>query len=73
MFTEESQEPESFSENVHDVNELYIDPKEPKKKTSEQKQVIITGKGEKEEEKKKVYKPGPFAKFYQLNNGALDK
>ena len=46
-----------------------------KKKTSEQKQIILTGKVEekKEEERKKNYKPGPFAKFYQLNEGTLDK
>ena len=75
LFSEDTQEPENYQENIYEPNDYYIEPKELKKKTSEQKQVILAGKFEekKEEERKKNYRPGPFAKFYQLSEGALDK
>ena len=69
LFSADTQEPENNNEFIYEANDIYIEPKELKKKTSEQKQIILTGKVEekKEEERKKNYKPGPFAKFYQLN------
>ena len=75
LFSAETQEPENNNEFIYEANDIYIEPKELKKKTTEQKQIILTGKVEekKEEERKKNYKPGPFAKFYQLNEGTLDK
>lgn len=66
---------------MYDPNDFYIEPKnEIKKKTSTEtrhKQVLLIGKAEEKkeeiEEKKKNYKPGPFALFYELNEGVLDK
>ena len=73
LFTADSQEPEGFKQNNYEVNESYIEPKDLKKKTSEQKQIILSGKGDKQVKKEKVYVAGPFAKFYQLSNGTLDE
>lgn len=46
LFSEDSQEPENLKENLYELNDFYIEPKELKKKTSEQKQVILAGKVE---------------------------
>lgn len=79
LFTEDTQTPENLAENLHDPNDFYIEPKPEAKKKAEgkQKQILLIGKPEdrKElgEEKKKNYKPGPFALFYELNEGTLDK
>lgn len=81
LFAEDSQQPENLSENLYDPNDFYIEPKpDSKKKNSiETKQVLLIGKPEDRkdlpvsEEKKKNYKPGPFALFYELNEGTLDK
>ena len=38
--------------------------------------MVLIGKSEdkkEQEEKKKNYRPGPFARFYELNEGSLDK
>lgn len=68
---------------MHDPNDFYIEPKHDNKKKAstegKQKQVLLIGKAEEKkeihlgEEKKKNYKPGPFALFYEINEGALDK
>jgi len=83
LFSDESQQPENLSENLYDPNDFYIEPKpEGKKKNpteSKQKQILLIGKPEEQkesqvsEEKKKNYKPGPFALFYELNEGTLNK
>lgn len=82
LIREESLEPENLCENIYDPNDFYVEPRnEPKKKTSateaKQKQVLLIGKSEEkkevEEERKKNYKPGPFALFYELNEGKLEK
>lgn len=69
LFTEETQQPENLSENIYDPNDFYIEPKADLKKKSEskQQQILLVGKPEVKEaaeEKKKNYKPGPFALFY---------
>jgi hypothetical protein len=71
-----------LSENLYDPNEFYIAPKNDanKKKNSEQKaHILLSGKSSDKnienhaEERKKTYKPGVFALFYQINEGLLDK
>jgi len=76
LFTEDSREPENNNEFIYEPNDIYIEPKELKKKNTENKQFIMIGKNEEKKEqevKVKNYKPGPFALFYQMNEGHLDK
>lgn len=63
----------------HDPNSIYIAHTHDAKKKKAMPAVKI-GKhdshhkeGEEHEERQKVYKPGPFALFYKLNEGSLKK
>ena len=71
LFSEESLKPENSKPTTLDINTIYISPLikkglNPKIKTEVQST-------EEQEEKQRVYRPGPFAKFYELNEGTLNK
>lgn len=69
LLVEESLKPETLKPSEVDVNSIYIAPTAKKtlgvKKTETQ--------GDDQEEKQKVYRPGPFALFYELNENKLEK
>ena len=46
LFSDESQEPENMKENIYESNDIYIEPKETKKKTTKQEGVVLIGKAE---------------------------
>lgn len=82
LFSESSLEPENNKPAQHDPNSIYITVNHEVKKKKSNNVGVKLGKTqhyhsnqhqESHEERQKVYKPGPFALFYELNEGKLDK
>jgi hypothetical protein len=78
LLSEGSLEPENRKPAEHDPNSVYIATHEPRKKKPQPaakaaKPEAPHGPGEEPKERQRVYKAGPFALFYQLNEGGLNK
>lgn len=78
LFSEASLEPENLKPAEHDPNSIYIAANHEQKK-KKAGPVVKIGKQEshehnkEHEERQKVYRPGPFALFYEMNEGSLNK
>ena len=76
LFTEASREPENIKPAELDPNSIYIVPNTEIKKKKPSQTHVKLGKHDSQEdheERQKVYRPGPFAQFYELNEKKLEK